>query len=141
MNTMTDTDREKINLASLTEIEPVIAGRRMNPFSAGRLQLCRQVGLKIVSGNAKDLEQSALEMELLAFYFIHAFPLAEVREACVLSREEFFVRKIDPLSFEFPAREMPKILTFIEREFTGIEAANVDVEKKPGPSGPPAPPN
>ena len=126
----------------MTSVEPVIADRRMNPFSAGRLQLCRKAGLQIVTGNAGSLDQPALEMELLAFYFIHAFPLDEVRDACELPRAEFFKKHIEPLAFDFPARELPKIMAFVEREFLGIEAANVDAVAKPGTGAPEtAPPN
>jgi hypothetical protein len=139
---ITPEDREKTNLAALVAIEPVIAGRRLARFSAGRLQLCRLVGLRIVAGGAAELTQAEVEQELLAFYFIHAFALDEVREACALPREEFFSKHIDPLSFEFPARELPAIMSFLDREFHGVEAANVEPLPKPG-GGPAeaAPPN
>jgi len=133
---------EKTNLASLTEIEPVIAGRRLSPFSVGRLQLCRQAGLKIVTREAGTMPQSEIELELLAFYFIHAFPLEEVRAACAKPREQFFREHIEPLSFDFPAREIPRVLKFLEGEFSAVEGANVEaVERGGGHPGEAAPPN
>lgn len=127
--------REQTNLAALTDIEPVIAGRRLQPFSAGRLQLCRRIGLKIIGGGATEMDQNALERELLAFYFIHAFPLSEVRDACALPPDEFYEKHIELLSFDFPARELPKIMAFLEREFGAVEASNVEAVPIPGQSG------
>ena len=139
---MTTNERDQINLRSLTDVDPVIAGRKLAPFSAGRLQLCRRAGLKIVAAGAGALAQDELELELLAFYFIHAFPIESVMAACAEGREKLFADHIGPLSFEFPVRELPKVLAFMEREFTGIEAANVAVEPKPSStSGPTPPPN
>ena len=126
---------EQSNLAALTSTEPVIAGRKLQPFSAGRLQLCRRVGLQIITGGAGALQQAELELELLAFYFIHAFPLDTMIEACALPREKFFGDHIEPLSFEFPARELPKVMEFIQGEFGAVDAANVEAEPKAGTHG------
>lgn len=132
---------QETNLTSLVSIEPCIAGRQLQPFSAGRLQLCRQAGLKIVTGGAADLSQSELELELLAFYLIHAFPLNEVLAACAEGREKLFADHIQPLSFDFPARDLPKVMAFLKREFTGVEAANVEPVQKRHASMEAAPPN
>ena len=125
-------DLDKLKLNALTGIEPVIAGRRLRPFSAGTLQLCRRVELKIATGQIQDVPRDELERELVAFFFIHAFPLDLVRDAVALPRDQFFALHIDPLMFEFPARAFPPLMAFVSSEFAAVEAVNVDAVPGPG---------
>lgn len=118
----------------------VIAGKQLASFSAGRLQLCRRAGLRLLDGLA--LAQDELEDELIAFWLIHTAPVETAKAACALGREEFFARHVEPLKFDFPAAELPKIMDFLSREFSATNESQVEVAPKPGDaSGPHPPPN
>jgi hypothetical protein len=119
---------------------PVIAGKQLAPFSAGRLQLCRKAGLRLLDG--QPISQDELEDELIAFWFIHTAPVEAAKSACALGRDQFFSQHIDPLKFDFPASELPKIMGFLSREFAATNETQVEVVSKPGDaSGPQPPPN
>ena len=65
--------------------EKSICGKKVRPFTAGSLLICKRVGNSLVTGGASE----SAEFDVLSFIYIHTAPTEQVRKAS-FSKELFW---------------------------------------------------
>ena len=158
MNAEEQSERDRANLeAFIKPDEPVVAGIKLRPLSAGSYALLCLTKNELINPTGEEVEHPDektdvivkrrqpinAEIEALAFLYIHGAPLAEVRR--VAFNEQLFRESVLAWADGLPMDAMAGALNQISEILAPLAAARIEIAPKPskGPGAAPEspPPN
>ncbi len=115
---------------------PLSKGIELRPLTLGTLALLRQTKNEFLTGTGGKLENEIFAA--LAFAYIHAAPLAEVRRN--VWNENAFRDAVAAFGDEMPPEKLPALIAEILRRLADIGALQFETKPQPGTGKGPTPP-
>ena len=121
-----------------------IAGMKCRPFSLGTLSAARILGLtKIIGENDGPCKDWRIERQMTALLYIQSQPLEDVEKLIQLAASDFkkFDARLLTFEMQIPLDALNEFAAQLEADSGAVEAAQFDLESKPGERTETDPPN
>lgn len=118
--------------------DPIIAGLKLRPFTAGSYRIAQRRGLSLFTGSGADLAPDEQLDQAMAFLYMQSAPLQTVLASATDAAK--WKNAVDEFSFTIPIGSIQEASKLIAEVCEQAGMAVVEVQQKPGSTGTDTPP-